>query len=120
MLRRKLPSGNSAETGTTCPSATEPFVLGHGLAGVHFYGLKETFYLSYGTLEAMRLGEETLTLIFATDEVVIEGRGLHALYVHLAEQKVRRVHEQGERYEEVCDSPVFIQRIQRQSRTMPP
>ena len=89
------------------------------MAGVHFYGLKETFYLSYSTLQSMRLGEESLTLVFVTDEVVIEGRGLHALYVHLAEQKVKRVHEQGERYQEMSESPVFIQRIQRQARTMP-
>jgi len=102
------------------PGTTEPFVLGHGLAGVHFYALKETFYLSYATLQAMRLGEASLTLVFATDEVVIEGRGLHALYVQLAEQKVKRVHEQGERYEAVSESPVFIQRIERKSRTMPP
>lgn len=119
MLRRKSPSDSSTEVSLAAayPGTSEPFVLGHGLAGVHFYGLKETFYLSYGSLQAMRLNEESLTLVFATDEVVIAGRGLHALYVALAEQKVKRVHEQGERYEEMSESPVFIQRIQRQART---
>ena len=116
MLRRNSPSDNPSSP--VFPGATESFALGHGLPGVHFYGPKETFYLSYGTLQSMRLGEDSLTLIFSTDEVVIEGRGLHTLYVHLAEQKVKRVHEQGDRYEEVSEAPVFIRRIQRHSRTM--
>ena len=64
----------------------------------------------------MRLGEDSLTLVFATDEVVIAGRGLHALYLHLADQKVKRVHEQGERYRELSEAPVFIEKIERRPR----
>jgi hypothetical protein len=102
------------------PTDTEPFVLGHGLTGVHFYGPKGAFYLAYGALQAMRLGEDSLTLVFTTDEVLIEGRGLHGLYVHLAEQKVKRVHEQGERYEKTTDASTFIRRIQRTPRMTSP
>ena len=117
MLRRNSPSDNPVSASAAYPNTSEAFVQAHGAAGVHFYGLKETFYLSYGALQAMRLGEESLTLVFATDEVIIEGRGLHSLYAALAEQRVKRVHEQGERYQEVAESPVFIQRIQRHART---
>lgn len=92
--------------------------MGHGLAGVHFYALKETFYLPYGALQTMRLSEESLTLVFATDEVGITGRGLHALYVHLADQRVKRVHEQGERYRELSEAPVFVERIERRPRSV--
>lgn len=114
MLRRSLPSDDTA--GIAYPSDTEPFVLGHGLTGVHLYGPKEAFYLAYATLQTMRLSEESLTVVFATDEVLIEGRGLHTLYVHLAEHKVKRVYEQGERYEQATDAPTFVRRIQRTPR----
>jgi hypothetical protein len=39
-----------------------------------------------------------------------------ALYAQIAAQKVKRVHEQGERFEAGVDTPVFIRRIQCQGR----
>jgi hypothetical protein len=122
MLRRKSPSDSTAAAQPPAkdlvlyPDLAAPFVLGYAPVGVHFYRPKEAFYLPYASLQAMRLDGELLTLSFATDEVVIEGRGLHSLYAHLAEQKVKRVQEQGERYEQVDDGGTFIRSIERRLR----
>jgi len=99
------------------PAGDEPFVVGHAPAGIHFYRPKEAFYLAYATLHSMHLNGGSLSLVFATDQVRIEGRGLHSLYALIAEHKVRRVHEQGERYEAVAGEGVFVKSIAWQSRS---
>jgi len=120
MLRRNSRQAESERSETSrvvsYPPADEPFILGHSPAGIHFYRPKEAFYLPYSTLHAMRLSEDMLTLIFATDDVIVEGRGLHSLYAHIADQKVKRVHEQSARFEEGSDASIFIRRIQRRAR----
>lgn len=123
MLRRKSQSDNESAAESKgfipYPEMGESFVLGHAPAGVHFYMAKDAFYFPYAALQTMRFGKDTLTIVFATDEVTIEGHGLHSLYVQLAEHRVKRIHEQGERYESVGEAPVFIRKIQRMPRTIP-
>ena len=62
--------------------------------GIRFYRAKESFFLPYSLLQAMHWRGERITLTFVSDDVVIEGEGLHALYVELAEFKVARIREQ--------------------------
>ena len=62
--------------------------------GIRFYRAKESFFLPYSLLQAMHWRGELIILTFVSDEVVIEGQGLHALYVELAEFKVARIREQ--------------------------
>jgi hypothetical protein len=123
MLRRNSPPESSSPAVSAqgknyvpFPSDEEPFVLGYGTSGIQFYGLKESFYLPYGSLQAMYLAEGNLRMIYITDEVNLEGQGLHSLYAHIAAQRVKRVHEQGERYRELADGGMFIVRISRNPR----
>lgn len=120
MLRRKSTSTETPAPGpkgfVPVPSSDEPFVVGHAPVGLHFYRRREAFYLSYAALHSMHLNGGVLTLVFATDQVRIEGRGLHSLYALIAEHKVRRVHEQGERYEALAGDGVFVKSITWQSR----
>ena len=62
--------------------------------GIRFYRAKESFFLPYSLLQTMRWQGQRITLTFVSDDVVIEGEGLHALYVELAEFKVARIREQ--------------------------
>ena len=62
--------------------------------GIRFYRAKESFFLPYSLLQTMRWQGQRITLAFVHDDVVIEGEGLHALYVDLAEFKVARIREQ--------------------------
>jgi hypothetical protein len=87
--------------------------LGEQPPGILFYRAKESFFLSYGLLAAMRWQGERLTLTFAVEDVVIEGRGLHELYARLAEHKVTRICEQGERYAEAAEGTVSVREIRR-------
>ena len=82
-------------------------------SGILFYLAKESFWLPYHLLQTMQCQPDRLTLTFATDELVLVGRGLHELYVHLARQSVWRIVEQGERYAQVSEAPVFVTRIDR-------
>src|SRR5262249_51499557 len=93
------------------PPMTEPFVLGYSPMGIHFYRPAEALYLPYAALQAMRMEGESLTLIFAADEVQIEGCGLHTFYAQIVEQKVKRVLEQGERFADADGAAVFVRRI---------
>lgn len=113
MLRRKSPSTETspADDSVSFPEATGAFVTGQALHGVHFYTAKEARYFAYATLHSMSLRDEVLTLNFSTEQVLIEGRGLHSLYVQLAGHNVSRVHEQGERYEAMHNGGTFIRRI---------
>jgi len=85
--------------------------MGQRPPGVLFYRGQSSFWLPYHLLQAMHCEADTLTLTFAPADVVIEGRGLHELYVGLAQQVVWRVVEQGTRYASVSDSATLISRI---------
>ena len=81
--------------------------------GVHFYFLREAVFYSYGLLQSLHLKEEQLVVGFGLEQIVIEGRGLHALYLELAAHRVTSVHEQGERYQALNNEPLFITRMVR-------
>ena len=83
--------------------------------GIRFYRAKESFFLPYSLLQSMHWSGERVTLTFVTDEVVIEGQGLHTLYVELSEFKVARIREQEDR-EEDDTSAVHVTRIERSPR----
>lgn len=120
MLRRKSPSDDAVAKDpkgfVPYPSCSEPFQLGYGPVGIHFYTPTEAFYLPYIGLQTMRLQAESLQLVFTTDDVLVEGRGLHSVYAQIADLKLKRLHEQGERYEAACESPIFIRRVSRVPR----
>jgi hypothetical protein len=78
---------------------------------MRFYRDQSSFWLPYHLLQGMRCEGNTLTLTFAPADVVVEGRGLHALYVELAQQGVCRIVEQGDRYAEASDAATYIRRI---------
>ena len=59
---------------------------------------------------------EHLTLTFVHDDVAIEGQGLHALYVQLAEFKVARIREQEDDTGAASESQVHVKTIQRTPR----
>ena len=94
------------------PTGDQPYAVDERPAGVLFYQAKESFFLPYLLLHAMQLTADKLTLTFAPADVVIEGHGLHSLYVQMAAQRVSRVVEQGERYADIADAPVHISRIE--------
>ena len=104
------PYGAKAENGF--PGVEQAFSTEEHASGISFYQSKECFYLPYHLLQSMRFKEEKLTLVFATADVVITGRGLHQLYVQLAAQQVSRIVEQGERYATVSDALVYITKIE--------
>ena len=110
MLRGRPGSPPSA---TAFPSFDEPYALADRPAGVQFYHSEQSFFLPYALLAGMRWTAERLALNFTTEEVVIEGRGLHELYVRLAEHRVVRICEQGERYEQTNAETVYVRRIRR-------
>lgn len=93
------------------PALDPPFVLDDRPAGVRFYQGSTSFYHPYALLQGMHLGAEALALSYASAEVSITGRGLHALYVQLSRQRVAAVIEQGERYADSSDAPVHVNRI---------
>jgi hypothetical protein len=93
------------------PALDQPFLLDERPPGVRFYKGRASFYHPYAVLQAMHLADDTLMLSFATAEVSVTGRGLHALYVHLSTQSVAAVIEQGERYAADPAAPVHVNRI---------
>jgi hypothetical protein len=93
------------------PGVHQAFAVAERPAGVRFYLPKESFYRPYSLLQAMRYQADRLTLVFASDDVVIEGHGLHFLYVRLAEQAVSQIVEQGDRYADAAEAVVCVSRI---------
>ncbi len=85
-------------------------------AGIRFYRAKESFFLPYSLLQAMQWRGERVTLTFVTDDVMIDGQGLHSLYVQLSEFKVAHVREQGQREADATDSTVHVTKIERLPR----
>src|SRR5258708_2407046 len=84
--------------GTDFPGVEQAFETGERPPGILFYRAKESFWLPYHLLQCMEFQPDKLKLMFAGDDVVIAGRGLHRLYVELSRQTISRVVEQGERY----------------------
>ena len=82
--------GGAAMPPTDSAFATEP----NRPAGIRFYRARESFFLPYSLLQALHWRGEKLVLTFLHDEVVVEGQGLHALYVELAQFNVARLAEQ--------------------------
>ena len=101
------PEGSSAEL----PGVHQPFAVGERPAGVRFYLPKESFYRPYSLLQGMRYQADRLTLLFASDDVIIEGQGLHLLYVRLAEQVVSQIVEQGNRHAEAAVPVICVSKI---------
>lgn len=114
MLRGQQSASAPAVNGSAAfPSGEHAYGCADRPAGIRFYFPKESFFRPYALLRQMRLAGEQLTIGFADEEVLIEGRGLHTLYVGLADQTLAWVWEQGERFEQVAQDPVWIRRIQR-------
>ncbi|HOB98271.1 MAG TPA: hypothetical protein PKM43_05930 [Verrucomicrobiota bacterium] len=105
------PASSTATTGF--PALDQAYATGERPAGILFYQLRDSFWLPYHLLQNMHCQADRLTLTFATDEVVLAGRGLHELYAHLARQTVIRIVEQGERYAQVSEAAVLVTRIER-------
>ena len=99
-----LPPGDSA-------FASEP----ERPPGIRFYRAKESFFLPYSLLQSMHWSGERVTLTFVTDDVMIEGQGLHALYVELSEFKVARIREQEDREDDDVNT-VHVTKIERSPR----
>ena len=93
------------------PGGEESFGTAERAAGIRFYRAKESFFRPYVLLRGQALTEAQLTFTFADDEVVVQGRGLHAVYVAAAEQRLAWLCEQGERGG-AGDGPVGITRLE--------
>ena len=115
MLRRlgqpSADSPASAADETAFPSRDKPFGLGDHPPGVRFYKGRAGFFHPYALLQSMSYQAELLTLVFVGADVTVAGRGLHGLYVHLAEHQVAWIVEQGERYESASDAATHIRQI---------
>ncbi len=116
MLRRlgqtTTDSPTSSSDEVAFPSLDQAFRLEEHSTGVRFYQGRASSYHPYALLQGMSLKADVLTLVFADAEVIVRGRGLHALYVHLAAQRVAHIVEQGERYAALVDAPVFVAKIE--------
>ena len=93
------------------PALDQPFLIEERPPGLRCYRGRASFYHPYALLQGMHLADDTLTLSFATAEVSVTGRGLHALYVHLSAHNVAAIIEQGERYAAGSEAPAHIHRI---------
>ena len=117
MLRRfgeASPESPATPTADTAfPGLEQAFTLQERSLGVRFYRGRESFFHPYVLLQSLTLKDELLTLAFANAEVTVAGRGLHSLYVHLADQRVAAIVEQGERYGAVSEAAVHITKIGR-------
>ncbi len=96
MLRGRLETTNDLPV-APYPTGVEPFAVEDHPMGIAFYKGRESFFLPYALLESIRFQPDKITLCFASRDVVVQGHGLHALYLRLAEYKVARVVEQGDR-----------------------
>ncbi len=99
------------------PSPEQPYATDERPVGVLFYQGRTSFFLPYHLLQTMRYEPDRMTLVFASDDVAVVGRGLHELYVQLAAQRVSRITEQGERFASLSEAATLISRIERTPRT---
>jgi hypothetical protein len=97
---------------TAFPPLEPAFALEERPFGVRFYKGRASVLHPYALLQTARLEDDRLTLIYVGAEVTLTGRGLHALYVHLASQRLARVVEQGERCAAAVEGPVHVARIE--------
>lgn len=111
MLRRNSQSPEKPEPTAFVPwpAADEAIVLGNHPLGVHFYSIKGATFYSYASLRRMVLEEQKLILTFDSQEVTLEGEGLHSVYAQIAMQKVRRIHQQPETFR--AEAKIFIHTI---------
>lgn len=102
MLRRSSQSPENPEPAAFVPwpAGGEAIVLGTHPLGVHFYTAKSASFHAYSSLRRMVLEEEKLILTFDSREISLEGEGLHSVYAQIAMQKVRRIHQQPEKFRE--------------------
>ncbi len=121
MLRGRIESKNEAPPApqamaqadrTSYPTTEQPFVVDVRPPGVAFYQTGKTFFVLYTLLRGIELQGEILTLVFDGANIVIHGRGLHGVYVHLCDQRIARIIEQGERYADTTEAVVHISRIE--------
>ena len=110
----------TAVTSTGFPGIEEAYATGERPVGVLFYQGRAGFFLPYHLLQSMRFEAERVTLLFAADEIILTGRGLHELYMRLAAQQVSRIVEQGARHAAVSEAPVLIIKIERIPRSRDP
>ena len=89
------PAGADAEN--ALPGTEEAFATVERALGIRFYRVKDGFYFPYHGLQSMTFTPKRITLRFSSDDVIVDGRGLHRLYVGLAEQTVHRIVQQTER-----------------------
>lgn len=101
----------AAAVRTNHPGIEQPYTTGERPLGILFYQGQSSFWQPYHLLQGMRYESEKLTLTFASAEVIVEGRGLHSLYVELAHQVVWRVVEQGTRYAAMSEGATYISRL---------
>jgi hypothetical protein len=106
-MLRGQPTANTAVASEPMawPTGESPFATAERPAGIRFYRAKESFFRPYLSLRAMHLQEAELTLFFGEEDVVVSGRGLHALYVAAAEHRVAWICDQGQRFA-TGDNPV--------------
>ena len=93
------------------PDQEQPFFLDERPAGIAFYWPKTSRFHPYALLQSMTWAEDAITLSFTSADVVVTGRGLHALYVLLTTQRVARIIEQGARYAATSTATTVVERI---------
>jgi hypothetical protein len=96
---------------TRWPGVDEPFATEDHAVGIRFYRPKDAFFLPYQHLRGIEFTFESITLRFGREDVIIQGRSLHALFVAIAKQTASRVVQQGESGAATCI--VSIERVLR-------
>lgn len=79
------------------PGPEEAFATVERALGIRFYRVKDGFFFPYTGLQSMTFTPKRITLRFSSDDIIVDGRGLHRLYVGLAQQTVHRIVQQTER-----------------------
>lgn len=112
MLRgRPEPMPVFVQDASPWPGGETGFETAERPAGIRFYRAKDSFFRPYVMLRGMSLTETQLTFTFADDEVLVQGHGLHAVYVAAAEQRLAWLCVQRESIAAAGSSPVAISHI---------
>lgn len=96
------------------PGVEEAYAIEDRALGVRFYRACDGFFLPYTLLQAVQYTPTRLTLKFPGEDIVIDGRGLHGVYVALCRQAVTQVVLQGERGRAATTCILGIERIPRE------
>lgn len=99
------------------PVADQAYATDERPPGILFYRGRESFFLPYHLLQTMSFRADQIHLTFATDDLVITGRGLHELYVQLAAQRVSRIVAADDRHAAISESVVLVTSINRTTRS---